>query len=71
MTKKQPIFYGWWIVVGLFAIDIVASLGRYNLAAFLPFIMADLGVVTGDDKPGPEHRYMAVRRVRSAVRRAG
>ncbi|MGB5925385.1 MAG: MFS transporter [Dehalococcoidia bacterium] len=43
MTKKQPIFYGWWIVVGLFVIDIVASLGRYNLAAFLPFVMADLG----------------------------
>ncbi|OGN97630.1 MAG: hypothetical protein A2Z77_04515 [Chloroflexi bacterium RBG_13_51_36] len=43
MTRKQPIFYGWWIVVGLFAIDIVASLGRYNLAAFLPFIMDDLG----------------------------
>jgi len=43
LTKKQPIFYGWWIVVGLFAIDIVASLGRYNLAAFLPFIMPELG----------------------------
>jgi MFS family permease len=43
LTKKQPIFYGWWVVVGLFAIDIVASLGRYNLAAFLPFIMEDLG----------------------------
>ena len=41
MTNKQPAFYGWWIVVGLFAIDLVASLGRYNLAAFLPFIMAD------------------------------
>jgi MFS family permease len=41
LTRKQPIFYGWWIVVGLFAIDLVASLGRYNLAAFLPFIMAD------------------------------
>ena len=27
--------------MGLFAIDLVASLGRYNLAAFLPFIMAD------------------------------
>jgi MFS family permease len=43
LTKKQPIFYGWWIVVGLFMIDAVASLGRYNLAAFLPFIMSDLG----------------------------
>jgi len=29
--------------VGLFAIDIVASLGRYNMAAFLPFIMSELG----------------------------
>jgi len=28
---------------GLFAIDLVASLGRYNLAAFLPFMMPDLG----------------------------
>jgi MFS family permease len=43
MKKKQPIFYGWWIVVGLFVIDIVASLGRYNLAAFLPFMRPDLG----------------------------
>jgi MFS family permease len=43
LTNKQPIFYGWWIVVGLFAIDIVASLGRYNLAAFMPFIMDELG----------------------------
>lgn len=43
MTRKQPIFYGWWIVVGLFAIDVVASLGRYNLAAFLPFMMDELG----------------------------
>jgi MFS family permease len=43
LTKKQPIFYGWWIIVGLFVIDTVASLGRYNLAAFFPFIMSDLG----------------------------
>ena len=43
MRKKQPIFYGWWIVVGLFVIGAVASLGRYNLAAFLPFIMSELG----------------------------
>jgi MFS family permease len=43
LTKKQPIFYGWWIIVGLFAIDLVASLGRYNLAAFLPFMMDELG----------------------------
>jgi MFS family permease len=29
--------------VGLFVIDAVAGLGRYNLAAFFPFIMSDLG----------------------------
>jgi MFS family permease len=43
LTKKQPIFYGWWIVVGLFVIGLVASLGRYNLAAFLPFMMSEMG----------------------------
>jgi MFS family permease len=43
LAKKQPIFYGWWILVGLFAIDAVAGLGRYCLAAFLPFIMDELG----------------------------
>jgi MFS family permease len=42
LTKRQPIFYGWWIIVGLFVIDAVAGLGRYNLAAFLPFIMPEL-----------------------------
>jgi len=40
LTKKQPIFYGWWVLVGLFLIDIVSSLGRYNLAAFLPFMIS-------------------------------
>jgi MFS family permease len=43
LTKKQPVFYGWRIVAGLFVIDTVAALGRYNLAAFLPFIMRDVG----------------------------
>ncbi|MGA8849789.1 MAG: MFS transporter [Dehalococcoidia bacterium] len=43
MTKKQPIFYGWWILVGLFVIDVVAGLGRYNLAAFLPFMISKQG----------------------------
>jgi MFS family permease len=43
LTKKQPLFYGWRIVVGLFAIGTVAILGRFNLAAFMPFIMDELG----------------------------
>jgi MFS family permease len=41
--KKQPIFYGWWIVVALFAVGMVAPLGRANMSAFLPFIMSELG----------------------------
>jgi MFS family permease len=41
--KKQPIFYGWWIVVALFVVGMVAPLGRANMSAFLPFIMSDLG----------------------------
>jgi MFS family permease len=43
LTKKQPIFYGWWILAGLFLIDLVSSLGRYNLAAFLPFMISEPG----------------------------
>jgi len=41
--KKQPIFYGWWIIVALFAVGMVAPLGRANMSAFLPFIMSELG----------------------------
>jgi len=41
--KKQPIFYGWWIVVALFAVGMVAPLGRANMSAFLPFIISELG----------------------------
>lgn len=29
--------------MGLFMIDVVAGLGRYNLAAFFPFVMSELG----------------------------
>jgi MFS family permease len=43
LTKKQPVFYGWWIVVALFAIGMVAPLGRVNLSAFLPFMISEPG----------------------------
>ena len=43
MTKKQPIFYGWWIVVALVVVGMVAPLGRSSMSAFLPFIMSELG----------------------------
>ncbi|TET50740.1 MAG: MFS transporter [Dehalococcoidia bacterium] len=41
MRKKQPIFYGWWIVAGLFVIGVLGSLGRYNTTAFLPFMISE------------------------------
>jgi MFS family permease len=40
--KKQPIFYGWWIVVALFVMGMVAPLGRANMSAFLPFILSEM-----------------------------
>jgi MFS family permease len=39
--KKQPIFYGWWIVVALFAVGMVAPLARGNMSAFLPFVLLE------------------------------
>jgi MFS family permease len=41
--KKQPVFYGWRIVVALFAVGMVAPLGRVNLSAFLPFMISEPG----------------------------
>ncbi len=43
LTKKQPVFYGWWIVVALVVVGMVAPLGRSSMSAFLPFIMSELG----------------------------
>jgi len=42
LKKKQPVFYGWWLVRGLFVIGALGSLGRYNVTAFLPFMMSEL-----------------------------
>lgn len=35
-------FHGWWIVLGLFLIGALGSLGRYSVTAFLPFMIAEL-----------------------------
>jgi len=43
LTKKQPVFYGWWIVVALFIVGMVAPLGRANMSAFLPFMTSEPG----------------------------
>lgn len=42
MRGRRTVFYGWWLVLGLFIIGALAPLGRFNLTAFLPFLMAEL-----------------------------
>ena len=42
MSKKQPVFYGWWLVLGLFLIGAFGPLARHNMTAFLPFIISEL-----------------------------
>jgi MFS family permease len=41
--RKQPVFYGWWIVVALVIVGMVAPLGRANMSAFLPFLILEPG----------------------------
>ncbi|MFP3898594.1 MAG: MFS transporter [Dehalococcoidia bacterium] len=41
MKNRQRVFYGWWIVAGLFVIGVLASLGRYSTTAFLPFMIQE------------------------------
>lgn len=43
MSRNKPVFYGWWIVLGLFAIGMLASLARYSTTAFLPFMISEEG----------------------------
>jgi MFS family permease len=43
MTTRRPLFYGWWIVLGLFVIGMLASLARYSTTAFLPFMISQEG----------------------------
>jgi len=43
LSRKKPVFFGWWIVLGLFVIGALGSLGRYNTTAFLPFMISEEG----------------------------
>lgn len=43
MIKQRHIFYGWWVVVGVFIIGMLGPLGRYCMTAFLPFITTEFG----------------------------
>jgi len=43
LVKQQHIFYGWWLVVGLFIIGMLGPIGRFSMTAFIPFIIKDLG----------------------------
>lgn len=43
MRAKGKIFYGWYVVAGLFAVAALGPMGRYILTALFPFIMKDPG----------------------------
>ena len=43
MNTGRGIFYGWWVLVGVFVIMMVGPLSRYSMSAFFPFISADMG----------------------------
>jgi MFS family permease len=43
LSRNKPVFYGWWIVLGLFVIGMLASLARYSTTAFLPFMISEQG----------------------------
>lgn len=41
--KKPKVFYGWYIIGGLFGVAFLGPMGRYILTSFFPFIMKDPG----------------------------
>lgn len=43
VIKRGCIFYGWWVVAGLFIIGVLGPLGRYSVTAFLPFLTVEMG----------------------------
>ncbi|MDY6843123.1 MAG: MFS transporter [Thermodesulfobacteriota bacterium] len=43
ISKQNRVYYGWWIVVGLFFISFAASSARFSFSAFFPFLCEDLG----------------------------
>jgi MFS family permease len=42
MKKGKNIFYGWWVLVGLYAIGMLGPMARYSLSALSPFIREEL-----------------------------
>jgi MFS family permease len=43
MQHNPKIFYGWFVIGGLFVVAFVSPMGRYILTALFPFIMRDPG----------------------------
>lgn len=43
VRQEKKIFYGWYVVAGLFVIAAVGPMGRYILTALFPFLMKDPG----------------------------
>ncbi|MFC2060845.1 MFS transporter, partial [Chloroflexota bacterium] len=43
MSKRGKIFYGWWLVAGLFIVGMLGPMARFGMSAFFPFISAEFG----------------------------
>jgi len=43
MNEGRRLYYGWWLTIGLFIIGMLGPLGRYSVAAFIPFFSTELG----------------------------
>jgi len=43
MNRQRKIFYGWWVVIALFVVGMLAPMSRYCMTAFFPFISYELG----------------------------
>jgi len=39
---KNNIFYGWWVLIALLAIEMISPMGRYSVTAFFPFLSSEL-----------------------------
>ena len=46
MRKSKPVFYGWWVVVGLFFSTFLGAWGRFVLSTFAPAMTKDTGWTT-------------------------
>ncbi|OGO39736.1 MAG: hypothetical protein A2147_05590 [Chloroflexi bacterium RBG_16_57_8] len=43
MNENKRVFYGWWVLAGLFVVGVLGPMARYGLSAFFPAVSSELG----------------------------